>query len=76
MLFDKILNRGKDKRNAYETNSETVSYKHKGKKVKYSDSESSSEVNARSCRVKYKYISDISESDRFHLLYRVLQLNI
>ena len=47
MLLDKIHKRGKDKRNAYEIDSETVSYKHKGKKVKYFDSESSSEINAR-----------------------------
>ena len=42
MLLDNMHNRGKDKRNAYKTDSETVSYKHKGKKVKYSDSEYSS----------------------------------
>ena len=43
-------NRGKDKRNVYETDSETISYKHKGKKAKYSHSESSVDVNARSHR--------------------------
>ena len=32
ILLDKIHNIGKDKRNVYETDSETVSYKHKGKK--------------------------------------------
>ena len=32
MLIDKIHNRRKDKINVYETNSEIVSYKHKGKK--------------------------------------------
>ena len=42
MLLDKIHNRGKEKRNVYETDSKTVSYKNKVKKVKYSDSESSS----------------------------------
>ena len=42
MLLDIIHNKGKDKRNIYETDSETVSYKHKEKKVKYFDSESSS----------------------------------
>ena len=31
MLLDKMHNRGKDERNVYETNSEFVSYKHKGK---------------------------------------------
>ena len=62
MLLDKTHNKGKDKRNVYETNSET-SYKHKGDKEKYSNSESSSEVNARSHRGRYKYTSDSSESD-------------
>ena len=32
ILLDKIHNRVKDKINVYETNSEIVSYKHKGKK--------------------------------------------
>ena len=41
-----------------------MSYKHKGKKEKYSNSESSSKVNARSHRGRYKYTSDSSESDR------------
>ena len=35
----------------------------KENKTKYSDSESSSEVNARSHRGRYKYISDSSDSD-------------
>ena len=64
IVLDKIHNRGKDKINVYETDSETVSNKHKGEKLKYSNSESSSEVNARSLRGRYKYISDGSESDR------------
>ena len=42
MLLDKMHNKGKDKRNVYEIDSETTSYKHKGKKEKYPDSESSS----------------------------------
>ena len=40
-----------------------MSYKHKGKKANYYDSESSLEVNARSHRGRYKYTSDSSESD-------------
>ena len=40
MLLDNMHNRGKDKWNVYETDSETTSYKHKGKKEKYFDSES------------------------------------
>ena len=59
MLLDKILKRGKYKRNVYETDSETISYKHKGKRIKYSDIEYSSEVN-----VRYKYTSESSESER------------
>ena len=47
MLLNKINNKGKDKRNVYETDSKATSYKHKRKKAKYYDSESSSEVNAR-----------------------------
>ena len=38
MLLDKMHNGGKDKINVYKTDSETTSYKHKGKKEKYSDS--------------------------------------
>ena len=38
MLLNKMHNRGKDKRNVYETDSETTSYKHNGKTEKYSDS--------------------------------------
>ena len=48
MLLDNMNNIGKDKWNVYETDSETTSYKHKGKKEKYSDSESSLELNSRS----------------------------
>ena len=43
-----------------------MSYKHKGNKEKYYDSESSSEVNARSHRGRYKYTSESSESDHKH----------
>ena len=64
MLLDNMHNRGKDKRNVYETDSETMSYNHKGKKTKYYDSESSSEVNARSHWGTHKYTSQSSESDR------------
>ena len=64
MLLNKLHNRGKDKRNVYETNFESMYYKYKGEKAKYYDSESSSKVNARSHRGRYKYTSDSSESDR------------
>ena len=63
MLIGKMHNRWKDKINVYETDSKTSSYKHKEKKAKYYDSESSSEVNARSRKGRCKYISDGSESD-------------
>ena len=63
MLLDNMHNRGKDKQNVYETDSKTTSYKHKGNKGKYYDSESSLEDNASSHRERYKYISDIRESD-------------
>ena len=53
ILLDKIHNTGKDKRNEYEIDYETVSYKHKGKKLKFSDSESSSGVKVRSHRERY-----------------------
>ena len=46
-LLDKMNNQEKDKRSVIETNSETTTYKHKGKREKYSDSETSSEVKPR-----------------------------
>ena len=61
ILLNKIHNKGKDKRSMCETDSETVSYKHKGKKLKFSDSESSSGVDVRSHRGRYKYTSEIIE---------------
>ena len=42
ILLDKIHNGGKDKRKEHETESGTVSYKHKGKKLKFPNSESKS----------------------------------
>ena len=64
ILLDKIHNRGKDKRYEYETDSRRISYKRKGKKLKFSNSESSLGVNVRSHRGRYKDPSKISESDR------------
>ena len=52
--LDKIHNREKDKRNDIENDFETTSYKHKGKKAKYPDSESSSEVKTRSRRNRHR----------------------
>ena len=63
ILLDKIHNIGKDKRNTYETNSNTASYKHKGKKLNFSHGDFYSRVNVRSHRGRYKYTSESSESD-------------
>ena len=66
ILLDKIHNRGKDKRNVYDTDYGTILYKHKGNKLKFSNSESksSSGVKVRLHRGKYKCTSESSESDR------------
>ena len=65
ILLEKVYNKGKDKRNEYGTDSGTISYKHKGKKLNFFDSESnySSGVKVRSYKQKYKYTSESSESD-------------
>ena len=42
MLLDKLHNEGKDKRKEHECESWTISYKHKGKKLKLSHNESDS----------------------------------
>ena len=65
VLLEKIHNRGKYKRKEYETDSGTVSYKRKGKKLKFfeSESKSSSGAKVRSHKGKYKYTSESSESD-------------
>ena len=47
ILLDKIHYGGKDKRKEYETNSRTVSYKCKGKKLKFFDSESKASSGAK-----------------------------
>ena len=59
VLLDKIHNEGKDKRKEIEYESKTISYKRKGKKLKFSDNESnsSSEINVRSQREKHKYLN-------------------
>ena len=48
-LLDKMNKQEKDKRRVIETDSDT-SYKHKGKRGKYHDSESSSEIKPRPCK--------------------------
>ena len=64
-MLDKIHNGGKDKINEYETDPGTLSYKCKGKKLKFSDSESksSSKIKVRLQKEKYKYSSESSDSD-------------
>ena len=47
ILLDKIHNGGKDKRRGNETKSGTVSWKRKGKKLKFSDSESKSSLGIK-----------------------------
>ena len=63
-LLERMNNQEKDKRSAMETDSETTIYKHKGKREKYSDSETSLEVKPRSRRERQIYISNSSESDQ------------
>ena len=65
ILLDKIHNEGKDKIKEHETRSRIVSYKCKGKKLKFSDNESksSSGIKVRSHKEKYKYSSESSDSD-------------
>ena len=48
----------------YDTDYGTILYKHKGKKLKFSVSESSLGIKVRSHRGMYKYTSESSESDR------------
>ena len=50
ILLDKIHNEGKDKRKEHETKSGTISYKCKGKKLKFYNNEinSSSRIKVRS----------------------------
>ena len=46
-LLDKMNKQEKYKRSVVETESENTSYKHKGKRSKYPDSESSSKIKPR-----------------------------
>ena len=65
ILLDKIHNGGKDKRKEHEIESGTVSYKCKGKKLKFYDNESKSfsRIKLRSHKEKYKYSSECSDTD-------------
>ena len=67
-MLDKLHNEAKDKRKELESEYGTISYKHKGKKLKFSDNESnsSSGINVRSHREKHKYSGESSDSDNIH----------
>ena len=62
-LFDKMNKQERDKWSVIETVSETTSFKHKGKRSKYPDNETSLEIKPRSRRERQRYISDGSDSD-------------
>ena len=63
-LVDRMNNQEKYRRSSIKNDSETTTYKHKGKRENYSNSETSSEVKPRSHRERQIHISDYSESDR------------
>ena len=65
ILLDKLLNEWKDKTKECEYDSGAISYKLKGKKLKflYNESNFSSEIKVRSHREKHKYSSESSDSD-------------
>ena len=65
-LLDRMNRHGKYRQNVIETNSETTSYKHKGERSKYPDSETSSEIKPKSHRERQRCISDSRDSDRKH----------
>ena len=63
--MDNLNNEGKDKRKEHESEYGTISYKRKGKKLKFCDNESnsSSGIKVRSHREKHKCSSESSDSD-------------
>ena len=65
ILLDKLHNKGKDKRKKHEYESRTISYKCKGKMLKFYDNESnsSSGIKVRLHKEKCKYSSESSDSD-------------
>ena len=68
ILLGKTHNEGKDKREEHESEYGTISYKRKGKKLKFSNNESnsSSGIKVRSHREKHKYSCESSDSDNTH----------
>ena len=62
-ILEKMNKHEKDKTGVIEIDSDT-SYKQKGKRGKYPDSESSSKIKPSSHKERQKYISDSSESDQ------------
>ena len=67
-MLDKLHTEGKDKIKEHESEYENISYKRKGKKLKFFDNErnSSSRINVRSHREKHKYSCESSDSDNTH----------
>ena len=67
ILLDKLHNEGMGKRKKHEYESGTISYKHKGKKLKFSNNESnsSSRIKVRSHREKNKYNSESVNTSNF-----------
>ena len=65
ILLGKIHNKGKDKRQEHETEFGNLSYRSKGKKLKFFDNESnsSSGIKVRLHKEKYKYSSESSDRD-------------
>ena len=65
ILWDKLHKEWKGKRKEHEYESGTISYKCKGKKLKFSDNESnsSSGINVRSHKEKHKYSIESSNID-------------
>ena len=62
--LDKMNKQEKDKRSVIENDSENTSFKHKGKRSKYPDNESSSEIKPRSRKERQRYISDSDRKPR------------
>ena len=65
-LLDKMNKQEKYKWSVIETDSKNNSYKHKGERENFYDSETSSEIKLRSRRERQRYISDSSEGDQKH----------
>ena len=65
ILLDKLHNEGKDKRKELEYEYGTLSYKRKGKMLRFYDNESNSSlgINVRPHKEKHKYSNESSDSN-------------